>query len=105
MLKTLLIKAIQWPIRLYVLVISPWLGANCRFQPTCSAYTLKALERHGVLKGLFLGLRRLSKCHPWGPSHWHDPVPDEFHWIPKGGFDWRARIGYKRGNQKQKAPE
>ncbi|MEO0830746.1 MAG: membrane protein insertion efficiency factor YidD [Pseudomonadota bacterium] len=66
------------PIRAYRLVLSPWVGFNCRFQPTCSAYALEALETHGALHGSWLTLRRISRCHPWGASG-HDPVPD-----PKG---------------------
>lgn len=61
-------------IRGYQLAISPWLGRNCRFHPTCSQYTLEAIERHGALKGLWLGLRRVSRCHPFHPGG-HDPVP------------------------------
>lgn len=67
------------PILAYRHVISPWLGPNCRFQPTCSAYALEAIEKHGALKGGWLTLRRLSKCHPisWlGGSYGYDPVPD-----------------------------
>ena len=61
-------------IRGYQLAISPWLGRNCRFHPTCSQYTLEAIERHGALKGLWLGLRRVLRCHPLHPGG-HDPVP------------------------------
>jgi putative membrane protein insertion efficiency factor len=61
-------------IRGYQLAISPWLGRNCRFHPTCSQYTLEAIERHGALKGLWLGLRRVLRCHPFHPGG-HDPVP------------------------------
>lgn len=67
------------PIVGYRLFISPWLGPNCRFEPSCSAYALEAIERHGPFRGLWLMLRRLSKCHPvtWlGGSHGYDPVPD-----------------------------
>lgn len=62
------------PVRLYRLVISPLLGCNCRFAPSCSAYALEALERHGALRGGWLALRRIVRCHPWGGSGW-DPVP------------------------------
>jgi hypothetical protein len=62
------------PVRAYRLVLSPWLGHNCRYQPTCSAYALEALARHGAARGLWLTLRRLARCHPWGGSG-HDPVP------------------------------
>lgn len=61
-------------VRLYQLTLSPWLGMNCRFQPTCSAYAIEALETYGVLKGGWLALRRLARCHPWGGSG-YDPVP------------------------------
>ncbi|MDD2407741.1 MAG: membrane protein insertion efficiency factor YidD [Tepidiphilus sp.] len=61
-------------IRGYQLAISPWLGRNCRFYPSCSQYTLEAIERHGALKGLWLGVRRVSRCHPFHPGG-HDPVP------------------------------
>ena len=61
-------------IRGYQLAISPWLGRNCRFHPTCSQYTLEAIERYGALKGLWLGLRRVLRCHPFHPGG-HDPVP------------------------------
>jgi putative membrane protein insertion efficiency factor len=63
------------PIRLYKLLISPLLGPACRFEPSCSAYALEALEKHGVMKGGFLTLRRLSRCHPWSGRQGHDPVP------------------------------
>ncbi|MEL6635510.1 MAG: membrane protein insertion efficiency factor YidD [Bacteroidota bacterium] len=62
------------PIRFYQSAISPLLGPSCRFTPTCSHYMVQAIEEWGVLKGLWLGLRRIGKCHPWG-SHGHDPVP------------------------------
>jgi putative membrane protein insertion efficiency factor len=61
-------------VRLYQLTLSPWLGMNCRYQPTCSAYAIEALEIHGVLKGGWLALRRIARCHPWGGSG-YDPVP------------------------------
>ncbi|MEO3416983.1 membrane protein insertion efficiency factor YidD [Roseovarius sp. CAU 1744] len=64
------------PIRAYRLVLSPWVGFNCRFQPTCSAYALEALHKHGGLKGGWLAARRIARCHPWGASG-HDPVPDQ----------------------------
>ncbi|MEM6375095.1 MAG: membrane protein insertion efficiency factor YidD [Pseudomonadota bacterium] len=63
------------PIRFYRLVFSPWVGHHCRFHPTCSAYALDALRRHGGLRGTWLTLRRIARCHPWGASG-SDPVPD-----------------------------
>jgi len=58
----------------YRLVLLPWLGHACRFQPTCSAYAIEALERHGPLRGTWLTLLRLARCNPWGGTG-HDPVP------------------------------
>ena len=71
---TLLAKLFALPIRAYRLIGSPWVGHNCRFQPTCSAYALEALETHGAFKGAWLTLRRISRCHPWGACG-YDPVP------------------------------
>ena len=61
-------------IRLYQVGISSWTPAACRFTPTCSAYAIQALERHGVVRGLWLAVRRLLRCHPWGGKGF-DPVP------------------------------
>ncbi len=63
------------PIRAYRLLLSPWIGHHCRFQPTCSAYALEALARHGARRGGALTLRRLARCHPLGASG-IDNVPD-----------------------------
>lgn len=65
---------VSLPIRFYRVVFSPWVGHGCRFQPTCSAYAMEALERHGAIKGTWLTLRRLGRCHPLGSSG-YDPVP------------------------------
>lgn len=62
------------PIRFYQLFISPVLPPACLFYPTCSAYALEAIMTHGVLRGGWLALRRLARCHPWGGSG-YDPVP------------------------------
>lgn len=64
------------PVRAYRLTLSPWVGHACRFQPTCSAYALEALERHGAVRGGCLVARRICRCHPWGGSGF-DPVPPE----------------------------
>jgi len=65
-------------IRLYQLLISPLMGSNCRFYPSCSAYMIEAMERFGFFKGLYLGLRRLGKCHPLNDGGM-DPVPEKKH--------------------------
>ncbi|HKK14888.1 MAG TPA: membrane protein insertion efficiency factor YidD [Gammaproteobacteria bacterium] len=62
-------------IKLYRYALSPWLGQHCRFYPTCSHYAESAIERHGIVGGGWLALRRLSRCHPWHPGG-VDPVPD-----------------------------
>ncbi len=61
-------------VKAYRLVLSPWLGSACRFEPTCSRYALEALERHGAAAGSYLTLRRLARCHPWCAGGC-DPVP------------------------------
>ena len=61
-------------IRAYQLVISPMLGSNCRFMPTCSEYTMGSLKEYGLVKGTFLSIKRIGKCHPWG-GHGYDPIP------------------------------
>jgi len=61
-------------VKAYRLLLSPSLGSACRFEPTCSAYAMESLERHGALGGSYLTLRRLSRCHPWCDGG-HDPVP------------------------------
>jgi putative membrane protein insertion efficiency factor len=61
-------------IRAYQLAISPLLGPKCRFHPSCSSYALEAVERYGVLRGGWLALRRIGRCHPWHPGGF-DPVP------------------------------
>ncbi len=63
------------PIRFYQWFLSPMLGPTCRYQPTCSHYMVEAIEEWGVLRGLWLGLKRISRCHPWG-GHGYDPVPE-----------------------------
>ena len=74
MLKNISIFPFLLLIRIYQSLISPILGPSCRFTPTCSQYGKEALKKHGLFKGLYLTLNRLSSCHPWGKSG-HDPVP------------------------------
>ena len=72
---TFLAQILALPIKGYRLIFSPWVGRSCRFDPTCSAYALIALERHGAIKGSWLTVRRILRCHPWG-AHGVDNVPD-----------------------------
>lgn len=67
-------KSLVVLVRFYQLLISPLFPPSCRFTPTCSAYMIEALEKHGAGRGLWLGAKRIAKCHPWGPSG-YDPVP------------------------------
>ena len=66
---------VSLPIRFYRLVFSPWVGHSCRFDPTCSAYAMEALRKHGGIKGTYLTIRRIARCNPWGGSG-VDDVPD-----------------------------
>lgn len=66
-------RAVLAVIRLYQATLSPWIGRQCRFEPTCSRYTAEAVARHGALRGGWMGVRRLCRCHPWGGSG-YDPV-------------------------------
>ena len=72
MIKALLIGLVTG----YRLLLSPWLGSSCRFEPTCSAYSLQALQNHGATAGSYLTLARLVRCHPWCAGG-ADPVPTE----------------------------
>ncbi|MGY0395190.1 MULTISPECIES: membrane protein insertion efficiency factor YidD [unclassified Fusobacterium] len=69
-------KIILLLIKFYQKYISIFLGKNCRFYPTCSAYTYEAIERFGIIKGGYLGVRRILKCHPFHPGG-YDPVPEK----------------------------
>jgi putative membrane protein insertion efficiency factor len=62
-------------IRLYQTILSPFVGQHCRFYPSCSSYALEALEKHGALRGLWLSIKRVSRCHPWHEGG-VDPVPE-----------------------------
>ena len=63
-------------VHAYRLTLSPWLGSSCRFEPTCSVYSLGALETYGALAGSYLTVVRIARCHPWCAGG-HDPVPTE----------------------------
>lgn len=63
-------------VRLYQLIISPWMPSSCRYHPTCSQYSIQAFREHGALKGLWLTIKRIGSCHPWSKGG-HDPVPKQ----------------------------
>ncbi|MAM33779.1 MAG: membrane protein insertion efficiency factor YidD [Micavibrio sp.] len=77
-------------IKAYQFLVSPLLGGNCRFHPTCSAYTVEAIEKHGIGKGFFLALKRITRCHPWSSAGFEDKVPKR--------FAWRDLMVYKKPN-------
>ena len=74
MMKSVLVLPLLLLIRLYQLAVSPMLGNRCRFAPSCSEYSMDALRRYGLFKGLWLAVRRIGRCHPWHPG-WYDAVP------------------------------
>lgn len=75
-MKGILIFPFVFLIKIYQFLISPIIGKNCRFNPTCSNYALEALKKHGLFLGIYYSIIRISKCHPWGGSG-HDPVPSK----------------------------
>ncbi|MGN7437480.1 MAG: membrane protein insertion efficiency factor YidD [Alcanivorax sp.] len=80
-------RLFRFLIRVYSVIVSPLLGRNCRYHPTCSAYADEALKKHGSLKGGYLTFRRVSRCHPWCKHDYHDPVPEDFSWKQKKKHD------------------
>ena len=69
-----MVRLLHWFIRFYQIAISPVLGPRCRYIPTCSQYSLEAIHRHGAVRGVWLSVHRICRCHPWGGSG-YDPVP------------------------------
>lgn len=67
-------------IKFYRKFFSPFIGGQCRFHPTCSAYAEEAIKRHGAIKGWILAVLRIMNCHPWSRRKWVDPVPEQFVW-------------------------
>lgn len=93
MLNRLVVRSLILLVRLYQIAISPFLGNNCRFYPSCSSYMIEAIQVHGVFKGLYLGTRRILRCHPYsdggldpvppcgcrhGPEHKHGPAASDY---------------------------
>ena len=75
-MRGILIFPFVFLIKIYQFLISPIIGKNCRFNPTCSNYALEALKKHGLFLGMYYSIIRILKCHPWGGSG-HDPVPSK----------------------------
>ena len=75
-MRGILIFPFVFLIKIYQFLISPIIGKNCRFNPTCSNFALEALKKHGLFLGMYYSIIRISKCHPWGGSG-HDPVPSK----------------------------
>jgi putative membrane protein insertion efficiency factor len=75
-MRGILIFPFVFLIKIYQFLISPIIGKNCRFNPTCSNYALEALKKHGLVLGMYYSIIRISKCHPWGGSG-HDSVPSK----------------------------
>ncbi|MGB3617411.1 MAG: membrane protein insertion efficiency factor YidD [Catalinimonas sp.] len=73
-MRSLLVKILIGLVRGYQLAISPWFPMACRYAPTCSQYMIEAVRTYGPRRGVWLGLRRIGRCHPWG-GHGYDPVP------------------------------
>ncbi|RZI67765.1 MAG: membrane protein insertion efficiency factor YidD [Variovorax sp.] len=88
MIRALLIGLVKG----YRLLLSPWIGSACRFTPTCSAYSLQALERHGAAAGTYLTAARIARCHPWCAGG-HDPVPSA---KPRLFTRWAAPLQEKK---------
>lgn len=74
--KKITIKLVVGPIWAYRYFLSPFLGSNCRYYPTCSAYAIESVEKHGVLSGGWISFKRIIRCHPWHEGG-VDPVPDK----------------------------
>lgn len=96
-----LLRLLKSLVRAYRFLFSPFVGRSCRFSPTCSAYMLEALERHGAGRGFYLGLRRIARCHPWHRGPWIDPVPEPF----AGGEGMGYKSPASRDNDEKKDEE
>ena len=90
-------RALIGAVRFYRLMLSPWLGASCRFEPTCSIYAIEALQRHGALAGSYLAGSRILRCNPFCQGG-HDGVPDNAPAV-------FARVGIKSASPRTSNPE
>ncbi|MAH05652.1 MAG: membrane protein insertion efficiency factor YidD [Alphaproteobacteria bacterium] len=80
------------PIDIYRFILSPWVGQNCRFHPTCSCYARGSIMRHGVFKGIFLSIWRILRCNPYYKGNYQDNVPET--------FEWKDLIRYNKADKK-----
>ena len=69
------------PIKLYQILLSPLLGQSCRYHPTCSQYAVEAIEKYGPIKGIWLGIKRIARCHPWGGLDMILSLKYQIHWF------------------------
>jgi uncharacterized protein len=83
------VKAALAALRIYKVFVSPWFGGGCRFEPTCSVYMYQAIERFGVLRGMWLGVKRLARCQPLSQRFGYDPVPENDMKLPTGCAETR----------------
>ncbi len=81
-MSSLLARCLLALVRAYQFLLSPWIGGGCRYWPTCSDYAIEAIGSHGVFAGVWLTLKRLGQCHPWGCGG-YDPVPERTHGAPE----------------------
>jgi uncharacterized protein len=77
------VRAALFVLNCYKSYLSPWFAGSCRFEPTCSRYAYEAIERFGVARGMWLGTKRLSRCHPLSRKFGHDPVPEKWEEMPE----------------------
>ncbi len=92
--KYIMKKIVVFPIKLYQMLLSPFIGHHCRYFPTCSHYTEDSIQKHGILKGVYLGIRRILSCNPWSKKEFEDPVPER--------FAWKDMLGYKHSSDQYK---
>ena len=77
------VRAALFALNCYKSYLSPWFAGSCRFEPTCSRYAYEAIERFGVARGMWLGTKRLARCHPLSRKFGHDPVPEKWEEMPE----------------------
>lgn len=89
-------------VRLYQLAVSPWMPGACRYTPTCSSYAIDAIDGHGPVRGSWLAMKRLARCHPWG-GYGYDPVPSTSG-VPTAPIDRAPTEGWRIEHERTEAP-